>query len=91
MDITDHDPEKSKKKRKIARHYTYTGMYFTLIGGPSCTETHLRTRESGFWPSERFAIGVQQGVFLFDAEPRLLVRRLGHHLQSSFAVIGFFI
>lgn len=53
-------------------------------------KTHLGSWESGLWPSERFAVGIQQTVFLFDSEPRFLIGCLRHNFQSGFAVIRIY-
>lgn len=48
----------------------------------------LRTWEATLWPAVRTVIHVKESVFLFDAEPWLLISGLVHDLFSSISVVG---
>merc|ERR550519_343435 len=57
-------------------------LHYLTPEHPTCTYTTavgpLRTGETHFRPSQRLLVGIKQGVFLLDSEPRVR----GFHLSS---------
>ena len=62
--------------------------FFHLVGSDTAVVRALGAGETALGPPERVLVLVEDGILLLDAEPRVLVLGLLHHLVALLAMVG---